>query len=127
MNCITAACSRRSALLGALLVLAGCGSVTRQAGDPAAFTPPRAAIAPQDALGRFVAAAGTGQEGVVTLADAGATRVRVVRAYAAASGRNCRELLMGEGIGGRTSLLCEADGHWVPARPLLLGSAAARP
>ncbi|WP_158292416.1 DVU3141 family protein [Paracraurococcus ruber] len=111
----------RAALPGLLLLLlAGCA-----AGGPAAPGAPAAATpAPRDALGRFLAGAAPGQQGSVTLEDGRTTRVRVVRAYAAASGRQCREVLLGEGVGGRASLLCEAEGNWVAARPLLLGSSA---
>jgi hypothetical protein len=114
------------ALSGALIALAACTG----AGQPGTGTttlPASAPAAPQDALGRFVATAAPGQLGTVALADGRLAQVRVVRAYAAASGRECREVLIGEGLGGRASLLCEADGQWVQARPLLLGSGSARP
>lgn len=109
----------RAALFGALLVLAGCSGAERMAAGPAM---PAAPAAPQDALGRFLADAAPGQQGTVLLADGRPAQVRVVRAYAAASGRDCREVLLGEGFGGRASLLCQADGAWMPARPLLQGS-----
>jgi hypothetical protein len=110
--------------LGALLLLAGCGAVRRSGTAAEAPTP---ATVQQDPLGRFVAAAAPGQAGTVVLADGYATQARVVRAYAAASGRECREVIVGAGTAGRASLLCQSDGQWVAARPLLLGSGAARP
>ena len=113
-------------LLGALLLLAGCGA-QRQAATLAAAPVPANVPAPLDPLGRFVAAAPPGQAGTVVLADGRATQVQVVRAYAAASGRECREVILGTGGVGRASLLCQSDGQWVAARPLLLGSGAARP
>jgi len=85
---------------------------------------PRAA-AQQDALGQFVAHAAPGQESTVTMSDGRPARVQVLRAYAAASGRECREVLMG-GTAGRASLLCESEGQWVATRPLL-GGGGARP
>src|SRR5690349_6578426 len=89
------------ALLGALL-LAGCAGQ----GQPAATlaSTPAPAAMPQDPLGRFVASAAPGQSGTVVLADGRATQVQVLRAYAAASGRECREVLVGGA--GRSSLLC---------------------
>jgi hypothetical protein len=113
-----------AALLGALLLLAGCGGEAQQAAtlDPAVAP----AMVQGDPLGRFVASAAPGQSGAVVLADGRTAQVQVLRAYAAASGRECREVLVG-GTAGRASLLCQADGQWVAARPLLLGSGSARP
>ncbi|MFC7474410.1 DVU3141 family protein [Dankookia sp. GCM10030260] len=119
------ATSTRLALLGALFFLAGCS-----VGGPSstlAASPPSVAAVQQDPLGAFIAGAAPGQSGTVVLADGRSTQARVVRAYAAASGRECREVILGAGYGGQASLLCQADGQWVAARPLLLGSGAARP
>jgi hypothetical protein len=112
------------ALLGALLLLAGCGA-DRQASTLAAS--PLVAAVQQDPLSAFMAGAAPGQAGTVVLADGRTTQARVVRAYAAASGRECREVILGAGYAGQASLLCQAEGQWVAARPLLLGSGAARP
>jgi hypothetical protein len=49
-----------------------------------------------------------------------------VRAYSAASGRECREVLVRTGGGAQTRLLCSAGSGWREARPLLR-DAAARP
>jgi hypothetical protein len=116
--------STPAALLGALLLLGGCGA-GRQAATPVAAPAPVAAK--QDPLGQFVGAMPAGRAGTVVLADGRTTEARVVRAYAAASGRECREVILGSGTAGRASLLCQSDGQWVAARPLLLGSGAARP
>ncbi len=112
----------RFALLGALLVLAACAG--ERAATLAGPAPAAAVAAPQDPLGQFVATAAPGQSGSVVLGDGRTTQVQVVRAYAAASGRECREVIVG---GGRASLLCQSEGQWVAARPLLLGGSAARP
>jgi hypothetical protein len=111
-------------LFGALLLLAGCGA-DRQMATPAAAPAP--VVAQQDPLGQFVGSMPPGQAGTVVLADGRATQARVVRAYAAASGRECREVILGAGTTGRASVLCQSEGQWVAARPLLLGSGAARP
>jgi hypothetical protein len=112
------------ALLGALLLLAGCGADRQMATLAGAPTP---IAVQQDPLGQFVGAMPPGQAGTVVLADGRTTQARVVRAYAAASGRECREVILGAGTTGRASLLCQSEGQWVAARPLLLGSGAARP
>ena len=108
----------RAGLFGLLILLGGCGT-RQQALAPAGA--PVAPLAAHDPLGLFVAAAAPGQEGLVTMADGSRATVRVVRSYAAASGRECREVLIN---GGRSSLLCQTDGQWVAARPLLQGGAA---
>jgi hypothetical protein len=112
------------ALFGALLLLAGCGA-DRQTATLAAGPAPVAVQ--QDPLGQFVGSMPPGRAGTVVLADGRTTQARVVRAYAAASGRECREVILGAGTTGRASLLCQSEGQWVAARPLLLGSGAARP
>lgn len=61
------------------------------------------------------------------LANGQSARVRLVRAYNAASGRECREVLVGAGVAERSRLVCAADaGVWAEARPLL-GGGATRP
>jgi hypothetical protein len=47
--------------------------------------------------------------------------VRVQRSYFAASGRECRELTTGSGVGERSSVVCQDGEGWTPARPLLRG------
>lgn len=61
-----------------------------------------------------------GAEDTIVLPGTGQTaRVRLVRAYAAASGRECREVLVGTGGGGTSRLLCRAGEGWREARPLI--------
>ncbi|WP_165943425.1 DVU3141 family protein [Roseicella aquatilis] len=114
--------SRAAVLAGLVLTLVACAG--RQ---PTAVMAESPAAAPQpgDALGEFLAGARQGQEAVVPLPGGGTGPVRVMRAYVAASGRECREVLIGGA--GRASLLCQADGQWVTARPLLQGGSMARP
>jgi len=46
-------------------------------------------------------------------------RIRVLRAYAAASGRSCRQYLVTEESGAQSyRVACESGDHWVEARPL---------
>ncbi len=112
----------RSALPGALLalsLLAGCGT---QLGD-APGQPARAVEVPQDPVVAFAARATPGAVELVQTAQ-GPARVTVQRAYHAASGRECREVLVGSGLQERARLVC-LDGHrWVEARPLLRGGGA---
>jgi hypothetical protein len=64
----------------------------------------------------------------VTLAQNGMpTRVRLLRAYNAASGRECREVLVGTGLQERSRLVCQADDSWQEARPLLRSGGTMRP
>ncbi len=109
-------------LLAGLLLLAACaenGAMPQQAAEP---------VAPiSDPVVAFAAAAGPGAEDTVVLPATGQTaRLRLVRAYAAASGRECREVLVGTGGGGSSRLLCRAGEGWREARPLI-GSASGRP
>ncbi len=103
-------------VLGCMLLLAGC---TPAAIDPAA-TPAEATIPISDPVVAFAASAGPGAEETVTLPSTGQTvRLRLVRAYTAASGRECREVQIGTGGGSATRLLCRAGTGWREARPLL--------
>jgi hypothetical protein len=79
--------------------------------------------APSDPLLVFAAATPPGGSGVVD-----GQRVRVGRAYTAASGRDCRELLVGSGLGERATLAChDPVTGWSLARPLLRGGGIGRP
>ena len=129
---------RRTSLWRALGLLAaaacgGCaGPFARGGGAPpadaAAVSP-----APSDPVAAFAASAVPGSETVAVLPEAGGSaRLRLLRSYNAASGRECREVLIGAGLAERTRLVCRQDGGgWVPARPLLSGGGggigAARP
>jgi len=83
---------------------------------------------PLDPVVAFAAAARPGSESVIALQDSGSSaRVRLLRAYHAASGRECREVLIGTGLDERSRVVCNADGQWADARPLLRGGGMQRP
>jgi len=112
------------ALLGCALLLAGCALDTTDTTAGAGVTP-----APiSDPVIAFAAAGGgAGAEETVTLPSTGQTvRVRLVRAYTAASGSECREVEVGTGGGAYSRLVCSAGTGWREARPLLR-SASSRP
>ncbi|MFC3125388.1 DVU3141 family protein [Pseudoroseomonas globiformis] len=83
---------------------------------------------PADPLAAFAARAQPGQvEDVSPSPGAAPVTVRLVRAYNAASGRECRELSVGYRA-ARPALYCDdpATG-WGAARALLRGGAVGRP
>lgn len=109
-----------SLLLGAV-VLSGCGASVPGFGGAA--TSPVVAVPavamPDDPLARFAATATPGRSGTVDGQPA-----RLVRSYNAASGRECREILLGSGASERTAVACRTpEGGFASARPLLRGSA----
>lgn len=110
------------ALMGLALVVAGCA----QNGLNGAAAPDEAAAAPiTDPVVAFAAAGAPGSEESVLLPSTGqSARLRMVRAYAAASGRNCREVLVRTDGSTQTRLICGAGERWREARPLIQGSAA---
>jgi hypothetical protein len=87
--------------------------------------PVAATTAAADPVTAFAAAAAPGSETTATLPETGGrARLRLLRSYNAASGRECREVLVGTGVQERTRLVCRNEnGGWVPARPLLSGGA----
>jgi len=99
----------------------GCGlqmpdlsSGTSAQAAPVVSTVPRAA----DALAIFAATATPGNVQMVN-----GERARLVRSYNAASGRECREILLGAGNSERTAVACrDASGNFVSSQPLLRGS-----
>jgi hypothetical protein len=100
------------------------------AGNPFGFqdaqpAAPAVAAAPADPVAAFAATAVPGSETVAALPDTGGNaRLRLLRSYNAASGRECREVLIGTGVSERTRLVCRReDGAWAAARPLLSGGA----
>jgi hypothetical protein len=119
--------SGRAPLLAVALlagVLVGCAD--DGAGKQAAVT--AAPPAPTDPVVAFAAQAQPGLESRILLPDGQSTTARLARSYSAASGRECREVLLGTGAAQRSQLVCQAEnGGWVAARPLLRGGAASRP
>jgi hypothetical protein len=106
-------------LLGLLLLLAGCAETTDA--PTASVEGPLAPIS--DPVVAFAASAGPGSQETVTLPSTGQTvQLRLVRAYAAASGRECREVQVGAGRAANVRLLCSAGTGWREARPLIRGS-----
>jgi hypothetical protein len=89
----------------------------RSAAVPVAV--PAVVIQPaDDPIAQFAATASPGS--VSTVAG---QRARLVRTYYAASGRECREVLLGAGATERTEVACQSDGGiFVTSRPLLRGS-----
>ncbi|WP_137126485.1 DVU3141 family protein [Roseomonas sp. HF4] len=107
----------------AALVLVGCA----ETGGPAADATDAVAAPISDPVVAFAAAASPGAEDSVVLAGTGQTAsVRLVRAYAAASGRECREVQVRTGGGTETRLLCRAGAGWREARPLVRSAAHSR-
>jgi type IV pilus biogenesis protein CpaD/CtpE len=99
----------------AAAVLAGCA---QQDAAPAATE--GAAVPISDPVVGFAAGASAGAEDVVVLPSTGQTaRLRLVRAYAAASGRECREVLVRTEGSSQSRLLCGAGSGWREARPLI--------
>ncbi len=95
-----------------------------QAGAPTATAAPPP---PTDPVAAFAASAAPGAQSRIAL-NGGATPVRLVRSYHAASGRECREVLVGAGAAARSELVCQAEGgSWSAARPLLRGGGSGRP
>lgn len=82
---------------------------------------------PSDPIAAFAAQAAPGSQSRILLADGQPANVRLLRSYHAASGRECREVLVGAGMSQRSQLVCLGDGGWSSARPLLPGAAAGRP
>jgi hypothetical protein len=111
------------------LVLAGCATMPSMprfgaAQTQAANAGPAQVVAlatPADPVAAFAASAAPGTEAQVVLEGGRSARLRLLRAYNAASGRECREVLIGAGLDERSSLVCLQDGAWVTARPLLRG------
>jgi hypothetical protein len=98
---------------------AGPGSLTGAA--PAQTAPATEPMRPSDPVSLFAASAVPGQDGVV-MENGVPVRARLVRSYQAASGRECREVVLGSGISERARIACrQTDGSFTEARPLLRG------
>lgn len=122
-----AATLRLGVVLAAALALPGCARLGL--GGPADASAPRvgATTVPQDPVAAFAAQSQPGAQGRVTLANGQPVAVRLVRGYAAASGRECREVLVSSGSVERSQLICTTeDGSWAAARPLLRGGGTPR-
>lgn len=75
-----------------------------------------------DAVADFAAQAGSHDETQVVLADGQTATLRMVRHYFAASGRDCREILVRTNSAQASRLVCKADdGNWMTAQSLLRG------
>lgn len=97
------------------LLLAGCAQMTSEQ-TPAAPEATRIL----DPVAAFAADPPAGGEGQVRLADTGEmARIRLTRQYAAASGRECREVRVSRRGGDQNRLFCRAGTGWIEARPLL--------
>lgn len=119
---------RASVAMIGLLVLSGCARQAANSGFGSIA--PAAQPASTDPAVIWASRAQPGAVEQVALADGRTAQLRLVRAYNAASGRECRELLVGAGMAERSRLVCATPGGgWVEARPLLRGggSGAARP
>jgi uncharacterized protein (DUF3084 family) len=113
------------------LLVAGCARSQLPAWPFGRTAQPPAAAAPQapssdDPVIAYVATARPGDQAQVTLPNGASASVRVVRAYNAASGRECRETLVGTGNAEQVRLICGGDAGWADARPLLRGSNTVR-
>ncbi|MCI0756486.1 DVU3141 family protein [Teichococcus vastitatis] len=108
------------------MMLSGCATqgAPGHASGAAAPLPAR----PADPLAAFAARAQPGQvEDVSPQPGAAPVTVRLVRAYQAGSGRECRELTVGYRA-SRPALYCEDPvAGWSVARALLRGGAVGRP
>lgn len=126
------ACRQLAAVLLVALPVAGCGGAAGglfgpgpEGGAAAPGDAPAAAVAAAaaDPVVAFAARAAPGAETSLVLPESGRpVRVRLLRDYAAASGRPCREVIVSSGLGDRSRVLCrDAQLGWVEARPLLRG------
>ncbi|MGG5823019.1 DVU3141 family protein [Falsiroseomonas sp. HW251] len=119
--------ARRATRAGGLALvlatlLAGCSSTSGT--DAAAAATP---AVPADPLVAFAVQATPGERSSILLADGRPAVVQMTRRYFAASGRECRELMIGSGVAQRVQVVCAAEsGQWALARPLLPGGGVPR-
>ena len=98
-----------------LLSLVGCGSMADRA--PTATSEPMRILDPVVA---FAADPSVNGEAQVVLPDTGeSVRLRLVRQYAAASGRECCEVRVAYRSGEQNRLFCRAGTGWIEARQLV--------
>lgn len=106
-------CETRLSDVGSLLPSLSSGAAGGVAETPVVAVPRGA-----DALADFAATAQPGMVGNVN-----GERARLNRAYNAASGRECREVILGFGNSERSAVACrDASGSFVSSQPLLRGS-----
>jgi hypothetical protein len=111
---------RPAATMLLMAILTGCAQPpspnSGSAGAPATAAP----MAPSaDPVAAFVARAEPG----ATAEIPGQGTARLGRSYNAASGRECREVMLGRGAEERALVYCRGEGQqgWSPARSLLRG------
>ncbi|MCX7932717.1 MAG: hypothetical protein N2588_09255 [Rhodovarius sp.] len=112
------------------LLLAGCGpslpgsallsALSSPAVPPPAGSPQAVPAEPTDPVAVFAMSTPAGSSGTVTLPNGATEPARVLRAYHAASGRECREVLLGSGASERTLLYCRDPVEGVRLVPPLL-------
>ena len=108
--------SRLVKLSFVLFPLAACGGLGG-APEGAASAVPRPIL---DPVAAFAADPPTGAQAQVFLADRNETvTLRLVRQYAAASGRECREVRVSQRGEDSLRLYCRAGSGWIEARPLI--------
>ncbi|WP_203075041.1 DVU3141 family protein [Falsiroseomonas ponticola] len=121
-------------VLAAALMLSGCAGggglagawpFNRPAAGPVAQSAPPP---PADPVLAFAARAQPGTQDRITLADGQPATARLVRAYNAASGRECREVAIVTSAGERARVICATpEGSWAETRMLLRGGGIPRP
>ena len=114
---------RGAAVLLVALLLGACESAMQGNETTATTAPP----VPTDPLAAFAAQGMPGSQQTIVLADGSTALVRMTRSYYAASGRECREVLVGSGMAQRVQVVCAGeDGGWSASRPLLPGGGVRR-
>ena len=107
-------------LLLPFFLLGACGIMEKE--TPVGASEPTQILDPVVA---FAASPPPSGEGQVQLDEAdGVARLRLVRQYAAASGRECREVRVSQRSGDQLRLFCRAGTGWIEARPLLTEATA---
>ena len=97
------------------LALAACGG-----GQGSVPETPQPASRILDPVAAFAADSGGQAERQILLPDTGeSAKLRMLRQYTAASGRECREVRVTARNLDNTRLFCQAGTGWIEARPLL--------
>ena len=105
-----------------LVPLVGCSGMAGVGGQgDTAAAPPNRIL---DPIAAFAAEPPGNGQALVFLADRNEiVTLRFVRQYAAASGRECREVRVTQRGGDNQRLYCRAGAGWIEARPLISASA----